>query len=43
VVSKRQIVFESKAQTDEKAQHTFKVCEHFKEACNAAIRRQMGF
>jgi hypothetical protein len=38
VVSKPQIAFESKAQADEKAQHTG-VCEHFKEVCNAAIGR----
>jgi hypothetical protein len=37
VVSKPQIAFDSKAQADEKAQHTGVVCEHFKEACNAAI------
>jgi hypothetical protein len=43
VVSKPQIAFESKAQADEKAQHTLKVCEHFKEVCNAAIGRYMGF
>jgi len=43
VVSKRQIAFESKAQADEKAQHTWGVCEHFKEVCNTAIGRQMGF
>jgi len=38
MVSKPQIMFESKAQTDEKARHTLEVCEHFKEVCNAAIR-----
>jgi len=42
VVSKPQIAFESKAQADEKAQHTW-VCEHFEEACTAAIGREMGF
>jgi hypothetical protein len=35
VVSKFQIAFESKAQADEKAQHTQAVCEHFKEVCDA--------
>jgi hypothetical protein len=30
-------MFESKAQADEKAQHTMGVCEHFEAACNAAI------
>ena len=35
-VFKPQIRFKSKAQADEKAQHTL-VCEHFEEACNAAI------
>ena len=39
VVSKRQIAFESKAQADEKAQHTWEVCENFEEARNAAIGR----
>jgi hypothetical protein len=39
VVSKPQIAFESKAQADEKAQHTLRVCEHFEEVCNAAIGR----
>jgi hypothetical protein len=43
VISKRQIAFESKAQADEKAQHTLGVCEHFKEVCNAGIGRKMGF
>ncbi len=37
VVSKPQIRFKSKAQADEKAQHTRVVCEHFEEVCNAAI------
>jgi hypothetical protein len=40
VVSKPQIVFESKAQADEKVQHTLKKgCAHFKEVCNAFIGR----
>jgi hypothetical protein len=43
VASKRQIAFESKAQTDEKAQHTSEYGEHFNEVCNAAIGRWMGF
>ena len=37
VVSKPRIRFESKAQPDEKAQHTREVCEHFEEDCNTAI------
>jgi hypothetical protein len=44
VASKPQIVFESEAQADEKAQHTYlKVCEHVKEVCNAATGHEMGF
>jgi len=43
VVSKCEIAFESKAQADEKAQHTLGVCEHFKEVCNAAIARKIVF
>jgi hypothetical protein len=42
VASKCQIAFESKAQADEKAQHT-QVCEHFEEVCNTAIECEMGF
>jgi hypothetical protein len=42
VVSKPQVAFESKAQADEKAQHTLAYV-NFEEACNAAIGRQMGF
>jgi hypothetical protein len=41
-VSKPQIRFKGKAQTDEKAEH-INICEHFEEGCNAAIGPQMGF
>jgi len=38
VVSKLQIMFESKAQADEKsAAYIIEVCEHFEEVCNTAI------
>jgi hypothetical protein len=42
-ISKPWIRAESKEQADEKAQHTRGVCEHFEEACNAAVRPQTGF
>jgi hypothetical protein len=42
-VSKPRIRSESKAQADEKAQHTLRVCEHFEEACNTDVRPQTGF
>jgi len=42
-VSKRQIAFESKAQADEKGQSRRRRDEPYKEVCNTAIGRQMGF
>jgi hypothetical protein len=36
-------MFESKAQADEKAQHTFKFVSISKEVCNAAVGHWMGF
>jgi len=43
VVSKSQIIFESKAQADEKAQSRHRRDEPSKEARNAAIGHEMGF
>jgi len=34
-----QITFKDKARADEKAQHTWRVCEHFEEARNTVIGR----
>jgi len=41
MVLKPHIIFECKAQADEKAEHTL-VCEYFEEACNTAIEYYMG-
>jgi hypothetical protein len=38
-ISKMQITFKDKARADEKAQHTWGVCEHFEEARNTVIGR----
>jgi hypothetical protein len=38
-ISRMQITFKDKARADEKAQHTWGVCEHFEEARNTVIAR----
>jgi hypothetical protein len=43
VVSKSQIIFDGKAQADEKAQSRPRRDELFKEGCNAVIGHEMGF
>jgi hypothetical protein len=43
VVSKRQIAFESKAQADEKAQHTFKYVSILKRSATQLSDARWGF
>jgi len=42
-IPKNQITFKDKARADENAQHTQEVCEHFEEARNTVIERQVLF